>query len=116
MEFFDNISSPMDILISKHDYIGVEILEKLAEYTWDVFTLKHVKHKQFVFSYLLFLSLLLLFEIFLVGLFIFSSIVFIHFKFVPNFIFFISGAILTIIMIATVPAFLQLIKKWQQCK
>lgn len=89
---------------------------KLAELAWDAFTLKHIKHNSFVFSYLLFLNLLLLFEIFLLGLYIFATTVFIQFSFLPDSIFFLAGAILILVTITTIPAIILVLKKRKQCK
>lgn len=75
---------------------------KLASFCWDGLTLKNVSHPKVVKPYLFFMFISLLFELFMLMLFGVSGFLFYRYGMGPDLLFFVSGIILTILLIITV--------------
>ncbi|MFK9092676.1 hypothetical protein [Bacillus salipaludis] len=74
----------------------------LSNLCWEGLTLKHLSDKKVVIPYLLFVFTAFLFEIFLAVLFSISCFIFYYFDYNPGIVYFVSGAILTLILVMTV--------------
>jgi len=86
-------------------------LNKLADLCWEGLTLQHVSYKEVVIPYLLFFILTFIFELFLSFLFIFSFFIFDRFGYKPNFQYYLSGGILILMLIMTVPLIITIVKR-----
>ena len=86
-------------------------INKLADLCWEGLTLRHVPDKEVVIPYLLFFILTFIFELFLSFLFIFSFFIFDRFGYKPNFQYYLSGGILILMLIMTVPLIITIVKR-----
>lgn len=77
-------------------------MRKLTDLCWDGLTLKHVSHPKIVKPYLVFVVTALLFELFLLVLFVASVFIFYQYGFLPDIFYFLSGVILTVSLVLTV--------------
>jgi len=85
-------------------------INKLADLCWEGLTLRHVSHKEVVIPYVFFFILTLIFELFLSFLFLFSFFIFSSFGYKPNFQYYISGVILILMFLLTLPLLITTIK------
>lgn len=83
---------------------------KFASFCWEGLTLQNVSHRKIVILYLLFVFTSLLFELYLIFLYSASSLIFYFYSFNPNNEYYISGAILILILFLTVLMFLTTMK------
>ncbi|WP_066071003.1 hypothetical protein [Neobacillus soli] len=91
----------------------MEKLARLPDLCWEGITLKHVLHKKIVIPYLLFVFTALVFELFLTVLFIISSFLFYLYSFSSSFGFYVSGAILILLLMMTVSILIATIRKYK---
>jgi hypothetical protein len=83
---------------------------KFASLCWDGLTLQNVSHRKIVILYLLFVCMSLLFELFLIVLYCVSSLIFYSYRFSPSIEYYISGAILILLLFLTVSMFITTVK------
>ncbi|WP_312472139.1 hypothetical protein [Neobacillus sp.] len=91
------------------EVIMLGIFAKVSNLCWQGLTLKHISHKEIVIPYLLFVVMALLFELFLVALFSVSCFVFYFYGYSPDFVYYVSGAILLFILVITVSIIITII-------
>ncbi|MEH7503699.1 hypothetical protein V7152_17080 [Neobacillus drentensis] len=77
-------------------------LGNIANLCWEGLTLKHVSDKQIVTPYLLFVITAFMFELFLTVLFSISFFIFYYYGYNPGFVYYVSGAILALLLVMTV--------------
>jgi hypothetical protein len=77
-------------------------LEKIADLFWEGITLQHVSEKKIVTPYFIFFIQALIFEIFLVVLFTISFFLSFKYNVIPNLVFYLSGAVLFLLLAMTV--------------
>jgi hypothetical protein len=80
----------------------VKVLEKIADLFWEGMTLKHISEKKIVTPYYIFFIQALIFELFLIVLFGISFFLSIKYNVIPNMIFYLSGAVLFLLLAMTV--------------
>lgn len=83
---------------------------KFASFCWDGLTLQNVSHRKIVILYLLFVFTSLLFELFLIILYGASSVIFYFYSFSPSIEYYISGAVLILLLFLTVSMFITTMK------
>ena len=86
-------------------------MEKLADLCWQGLTLQHVSNKKIVVPYLMFILMALLFELFLLVLFIGTVYWSYLFGVKPSYDFFISGGVLGLMIVMTVSVLVGVLKK-----
>ncbi len=84
---------------------------KLADLCWEGLTLQYVSNKKIVVPYLMFVLMALLFELFLIVLFIGTAYWTYSFGVKPNFEFFVGGGVLVLMMVMTVNVLVEVRKK-----
>ncbi|MBM7652593.1 hypothetical protein [Neobacillus cucumis] len=85
-------------------------MQRFADVCWEGFTLQHVSNKEVVIPYVVFFILTFIFELFLALLFISSVFIFGSFGYQPNFLYYLSGVILMLMLLMTVPLLMTTIK------
>ncbi|MCU9613025.1 hypothetical protein OEV98_05610 [Caldibacillus lycopersici] len=85
-------------------------MSKLVDNCWKGLTLQHVSEKKIIVPYTIFTVLALVFELFLLGLVIYSIVLFQLFNYQADFLFYVAIAILLLLFCLTVPILLAVMK------
>ena len=86
-------------------------LSRLGELWWQGMTLEHVSHKAVVRSYLAFLFVTILFELFLAVLVIFACFIFYTNHYWPSVPFYIASAVLALLTGITISSFIAILQR-----
>jgi hypothetical protein len=86
-------------------------LTKLADRCWEGLTLEHVSQKEIVLPYMFFISLAIVFEVFLLVLSLITSFLFVSYSHTPGIGFMLNVVILIIMLYITVSILLRVRKK-----
>lgn len=88
-------------------------LSKVSDLCWEGLTLKHVSHKGILIPYFWFISVALLFELFLIILSALTGYISLAYRVEPTFLFYIGVALLICLISITIPVMICIYNKFK---